>query len=188
MNSRDVKLNPGKGRLLISDPFLHEPVFKRSVILLTEHNEEGSVGFILNKPVNIKLNDAMARLPEFDSPLFYGGPVQRDSLYYIHTMGKNISDSIEIYDGLYWGGNFEALKILMETSDVKASELRFFIGYSGWGSKQLDKELKEKSWIVAPKAENIMETAPEKLWNMLLKNLGKDYAMLANFPEYPSLN
>ena len=183
------KLKPGKGKLLISDPFLHDPSFKRSVILLIEHNQEGSVGFILNKPVDIKLNDALEEFPKFDTNLYFGGPVQKDSLYYIHTMGNSIIDSIEIYDGLYWGGNFEALKILIKTNEVKASDLRFFIGYSGWGSDQLDKELKEKSWIVAPsKTEHIMDTNPEKLWNSILKDMGKDYAMLANFPEHPSLN
>lgn len=183
------KLKPGKGRLLISDPFLHDPSFKRSVILLTEHNEEGSVGFILNKPINIKLNDALEEFPKFDTDIYFGGPVQRDSLYYIHTMGNSISDSIEIYDGLYWGGNFEALKILIERKEVDPSELRFFMGYSGWKGEQLNAEMKKDSWIVTPASiESIMDIPHEKLWNNILKGLGKNYAMLANFPEFPSLN
>ncbi|MFH1321763.1 MAG: YqgE/AlgH family protein [Bacteroidota bacterium] len=184
-----IKLEPGKGRLLISEPFLHDPFFNRSVVLLTEHNENGSVGFILNKPINIKLNDALEEFPQFNTDLYLGGPVQRDSLFYIHTIGDSISDSIEIFDGIYWGGNFEALKILVKKNEVDTSELRFFMGYSGWKGDQLDAELKKNSWIVTPaKAEYIMNVLPEKLWSNILKGLGKNYAMLANFPEFPSLN
>ena len=183
------KLKPGKGKLLISEPFLHDPYFKRSVVLLTEHNEDGTVGFILNKPVDVKLNDAIDEFPNFDTQLFLGGPVKRDSLYYIHTLGDIISDSIEILDGIYWGGNFETLKIMIERKEIKSSELRFFIGYSGWEFDQLNNELKKDSWIVAPaKSDHIMDIGPKDLWSNILRGLGNNYAMLANFPEHPSLN
>ena len=183
------KFKPKKGRLLVSEPFLHDPFFKRSVILLTEHSEEGSVGFILNKPINVKLYEAIDDFPKFDVNLYLGGPVQRDSLYYIHTLGDTIDESVEIFDGIYWGGNFEVLKVLIESKKVDPTELRFFMGYAGWGSEQLDGELKKQSWIVT-KAEikNIMDTETKTLWQELLKMQGKEYEMLASFSEYPSLN
>ncbi len=183
------KFKPEKGRLLVSEPFLHDPFFKRSVILLTEHSDEGTVGFILNKPINVKLNEAIDDFPKFDAELYLGGPVQRDSLYYIHTLGDTIAESVEIFEGIYWGGNFEVLKVLIEANKVDPSELRFFMGYAGWDSEQLDGELKKQSWIVTnAKIKHIMDTDPSILWKDILKKLGKDYAMLANFSEYPSLN
>lgn len=183
------KLKPQKGKLLVSEPFLHDPFFKRSVILLTEHNDDGTVGFILNKPINVKLHDAIDDFPKFDAELYLGGPVQRDSLYYIHTLGETIVESVEIFEGIYWGGNFEVLKVLIESNKVDPSELRFFMGYAGWGSEQLAGELKKQSWIVTnAKIKHIMDTDPTTLWQELLKKQGKDYAMLSSFSEYPSLN
>ena len=185
----EKELKPKKGRLLISKPYLHDPYFKRSVVLLTEHNKEGTVGFILNKQVDITIDEAIEEFPEFESKLFLGGPVQKDSLYYIHTMGDTISDSIKIKKGIYWGGNFEVLKILIENKKIKNSELKFFMGYSGWSAEQLDHELKNDSWIVAViNKTDIINGIPEDLWADLLRGMGKEYAVLANFPEHPSLN
>ncbi len=183
------KFKPEKGKLLVSEPFLHDPFFKRAVILLTEHNADGTVGFILNKPINVKLHEAIDDFPKFDADLYLGGPVQRDSLYYIHTLGDTIAESVEVFKGIYWGGNFEVLKVLIKNKKVNPSELRFFMGYTGWGSKQLAGELKKQSWIVTKaKIKYIMDTDPNVLWEELLKKQGKDYAMLASFAEYPSLN
>ena len=182
-------LKPKRGRLLISKPYLHDPYFKRSVVLLTEHSDEGSVGFILNKQVDINIDQAIEEFPEFNSKLFLGGPVQKDSLYYIHTMGDTISESVEIGKGIYWGGNFEVLKVLIEAKKIKESELKFFMGYSGWSSDQLTNELKNDSWIVADiNKTDIINSLPEKLWSVLISRMGKEYAVLANFPEHPSLN
>ena len=187
MGKKQLQLD--KGRLLISEPFLHDPFFKRAVILLTEHNGEGSVGFILNKPINIKLHEAIEEFPEFDGNLYMGGPVQRDSLYYIHTMGSQIGQSIEIMDGVFWGGNFETVKIMIKNGEVEESELRFFMGYAGWGKEQLEKELSNNSWVVAQgNANSVMETDPKNLWQSIIKDFGKDYEILSNFPEQPSMN
>lgn len=187
MVKKDLK--PEKGKLLISKPFLHDPYFKRSVVFLTEHNKDGTVGFILNKPVDISINEAVDEFPEFNSKLYIGGPVQRDSLYYLHTMGNTICDSVEVAKGIYWGGNFEVLKVMIESNKISKNELKFFMGYSGWDKKQLEKEMKNDSWIVAPaKVEHIIGDDPGNLWSNVLKSFGKEYAMLANFSEHPSLN
>ncbi len=180
---------PERGKFLVSEPFLADPYFKRSVVLLSEHSESGSIGFILNKPTEIKVNDAIKDFPKIDSCLYFGGPVQTDSLQYIHTLGNRIEGSKEVMKGVYWGGNFETLKLMIDTKQVTPDDVRFFVGYSGWQPEQLRTEIKEKSWIIAP--GNFMHAFfdnPKRLWADVLRKLGKEFSVLANFPEDPSLN
>ena len=180
---------PERGNFLVSEPFLSDPYFKRSVVLLSEHNEEGTIGFILNKPTDISVNEAIRDFPQIESKLYFGGPVQTDSLQYIHTLGMRLEGSREIMNGVYWGGNFEVLKSMIDTGQVKPSEIRFFVGYSGWQPSQLDTEVKEKSWIIAPgNFQFAFFDNPKKLWGDVLRSLGKEFSILANFPEDPSLN
>jgi putative transcriptional regulator len=182
-------LLPEKGRVLISEPFLLDPNFKRSIVLLTEHVEEGSVGFILNKPTEYKFNDLVEDFPDFEAPVFYGGPVATNTLQFIHKLGDMLEGSMEISEGLFWGGSFETLKILVETGSVYPDDFRFFIGYSGWSPGQLNDELKINSWIVSSaKINDIFSDEPDKLWREILKGMGKKYALLASFPENPSVN
>lgn len=180
---------PEKGKILISEPFLNDPNFKRTVILLTEHTEGGSVGFVMNKPTEYKINQVIENFPEFDAVVFYGGPVQLNTLQFIYR-GENIIDgSAEIIPGLYWGGSFEILKMLIEAKSVNPEDFRFFLGYSGWDEGQIDDELEMKSWIVADTTiENIFSGEPDKLWRETLKGMGKKFAILASFPENPSVN
>jgi putative transcriptional regulator len=181
--------NPEKGKLLISEPFLLDPNFKRTIILLSEHNEEGSIGFILNKPTDLKLNMVLEDFPEFDATVYFGGPVQINTLQFIHRAGDIIEGSMEIQDGLYWGGSFEILKLLIETKQVEPEDFRFFIGYSGWGEGQLSNEMKTNSWLVTSATnDNIFSNEPDKLWGDVLKSMGKKFAILASFPENPSVN
>lgn len=180
---------PSKGRLLISEPFLTDPYFRRSVVLLSEHGEEGTVGFIINKPTEVMLNEALKDFPEFSAHIYFGGPVQPDSLHYIHRLGNKLEGSREIGSGIYWGGEFEELKLLIDTRQVNPEDIRFYAGYSGWGPQQLNEELDQKSWIVA-RLDHIsaFSEKPRDLWKEALKSLGSDYAMIANFPEDPSMN
>ncbi len=181
--------NPEKGKILISEPFLNDPNFKRTIILLTEHNEEGSVGFILNKPTELKFNDAVDGYPDFDALIYFGGPVQINSLQFIHKAGDIIEGSIEVMPGLYWGGSFDSVKDLLEAGKLKPEDFRFFIGYSGWGDGQLMEEIGINSWIVADtKIEDIFSEEPDNLWREILKGMGKKFAILASFPENPSVN
>ena len=189
-----MKLNivtgtPAKGKLLISDPFLQDPGFKRTVVLITEHNEEGTVGFVLNRPVNALMNEALVDFQDFNVPLYMGGPVQPDTLHYIHTVGNLLPGSIKIADNLWWGGSFETLKVLAESKQLDLTKFKFFIGYSGWSPGQLNEELEEKSWVVTDATmQDIYTEKPDLLWRTVLENMGKDYAVLANFPEDPALN
>ena len=180
---------PGKGKILISEPFLLDPNFKRSIVLLCEHGEEGSVGFILNKPTQVKLNQLLEDFPDFDAPVYFGGPVQINTLQFVHRAGDIIEGTTKIADGLYWGGSFEILKLLIEAKKVSPSDFRFFIGYSGWEEGQIEKEMKINSWIVtSTEADNIFSDEPDKLWGEILKKMGKKFAILASFPEDPSVN
>lgn len=181
--------NPAKGKVLISEPFLNDPNFKRTIILLTEHGEEGSIGFVLNKPTDYRIHEVIEEFPEFDSVVYYGGPVQLNTLQFIYK-GENIIDgSIEIMPGLFWGGSFDILKTLIMSGAAAPGDFRFFLGYSGWTDGQIEDELELNSWIVANSSiENIFSDEPDKLWRETLKGMGKKFAILASFPENPSVN
>ncbi|MCD4664308.1 MAG: YqgE/AlgH family protein [Bacteroidales bacterium] len=182
-------ISPAKGKILISEPFLMDYYFKRAVVLLAEHNEEGSFGLILNKPVDVILSDVLQDFPIFDTPVYLGGPVKTDSLYFIHTLGEQIDNSLEIKEGLYWGGDIEVVKELITIGKIEPNEIKFFVGYSGWVSRQLEDELAKNSWLVSNiKAKQVMQENSEELWNSTIKQLGKDYAYWTNFPSDPSMN
>ncbi|MDX2415174.1 MAG: YqgE/AlgH family protein [Bacteroidales bacterium] len=180
---------PAKGKLLISEPFLQDTFFNRSLVYLTEHTEKGSVGFILNKKVSIKLNEAIEGFGKWDNYLTMGGPVAPDTLHYLHTLGDKIPNSVWIGDNIYWGGDIEALKEYIAAGTLNHDEIRFFLGYSGWGEGQLEKELNENSWVIgnAPPSA-VMTYRTEDTWKMVLRNMNKRYKIWADFPESPEMN
>ncbi len=183
-------LSPTKGSILISEPFLSDPYFKRTVILLCEHSDkEGTFGFILNRYLDVALSELIDDFPKIDTKVSMGGPVEQSSLYFIHTRPDLMLDSKPILKDLCIGGDFNQLKKYLEDGSISKDEIRFFVGYSGWSEGQLKKELDEKSWIVAAmEPTQIMNIHEEHVWQNVLKNLGKEFAILANFPEDPNLN
>lgn len=183
------KLEPEKGRLLITEPFLESEYFNRSVILLCEHNEEGSFGFVLNNYLDISLTE-FDGLPEFDTKISLGGPVSSKNLYYIHTLGPLLPESIHVGKGIYAGGDFDVLKSLIAGGKVKRDQVRFFLGYSGWVEKQLNGELKHNSWLVADfeDSEEIMDVDYTNIWNDYMSRQGGKYKAFAHFPKDPALN
>ncbi len=180
---------PSKGRLLIAEPsILNDSSFTRSVILLSEHNSEGSIGFIINKPSKYTLNDL---IPEINSDLiiYNGGPVSKENLYFIHKVPHLIPDSIEITKDIYWGGDFEKIQELLEDNILKDGDIRFFLGYSGWSKNQLQDELETTSWVVIENNyQNIFDVSYQSFWKDQLMKLGGEYRLWANAPENPSLN
>ncbi len=184
-----IKLLPSKGKLLIAEPSIIDDSFGRTVVLLTEHNENGSVGFILNKPLGYTINDLVPDL-NCSSEVFNGGPVEQDNLYFIHQSPDIIPDSIEITNGIYWGGDFSALKKLINSKKIETESIRFFLGYSGWSSKQLVSEMKEDSWVVSKEVSTpkILTVNTDKLWRKQMINLGGQYQIWANSPADPSMN
>ncbi len=182
-------LKPSKGKILISEPLLADNYFKRAVVLLAEHNEDGSFGIIMNKPIENKFNEIVADFPDYGGQLFLGGPVSNSSLFFIHTLGELVDNSLKIMDGLYWGGDIESVRELMLLKQVRSNQIRFCVGYSGWGSKQLEDELLRNSWLVSGlPADILMNTDPDKLWEHALKKMGNEYSYWENFPTDPGLN
>lgn len=180
---------PVQGSLLISEPFLLDSYFKRAVVLLTEQDDQGAWGFILNKPTDVKLNDAVDDFPEFDAPLYFGGPVETDTLFYIHTLGVKLKGAKEIVDGIWWGGDYDQLKFLIDTHQILPEQIRFYAGYSGWEPRQLEEEVEEKAWLVSnTNTQFTFFDNPKALWSQVLRSMGNEYAILANFPEDPNLN
>ncbi len=178
-----------KGIILLSEPFLKDPNFSRSVVLLTEHNSEGSIGFILNRPTDFRLNDIVEDFPTFDAPVYLGGPVQRDSLHFIHRIEALAEEGDEVAKGVYWGGNFEELKKMVRLGIVDPDDIRFFVGYSGWGPTQLKDEMSNKAWIISKTGDQFAFSSGEKsLWGDILQAIGGKYKAMAHYPIDPSLN
>lgn len=183
------KIKPNTGRILISVPFLQDFYFKKSVVLLAEHSDEGSFGIIVNKPVEVKLSDIASEFAGFNAPVFLGGPVKTDSLFFLHTRPDLIDEGIPILDGIYWGGNIDTVRQLINEKRIKENEIRFFIGYSGWVADQLNKELEERSWVVSlTNSAQIFKSNPTELWSQTLKKLGKEYKFWTVYPANPMYN
>ena len=179
-----------KGKILTSEPsIIGDTHFNRSIILLVEHSDEGSIGFVLNKPMNLNIGDL---IPNIDSNfiVYNGGPVQQDNLYFIHNIPKLITDSIKISEGLYWGGNFIKVSELVNKGGIYENDIRFFLGYSGWDAGQLKDELKTNTWILSKNSysKNIIKIVDENLWKKRMLDLGGEYCLWSNAPEYPSHN
>ena len=187
---QSVSITPRRGDLLISEPFLPDPNFERTVVLICENNEDGSIGFILNNPSLVSLGDVFEEFTDFEKKLMVGGPVQQDSMHFLHRSLDTVDGGTEIGQGIYWGGNFEQLKILMHQDSVNPDDVLYFLGYSGWAPGQLDEELKENSWIVSPDAtaNQVFDLDPELLWREVLKDMGGKFRMFSNYPTDPRLN
>ncbi|HUH51796.1 MAG TPA: YqgE/AlgH family protein [Flavobacterium sp.] len=179
-----------KGKLLLSEPSLLQDVtFGRSVLLIAEHNAKGSIGFILNKPTEYGLSDLFQDL-HMNFPVYKGGPVEEDNLFYIHIIPELIPHSVEIADGIYWGGDFQMVKEQLNKGNLTEEDIRFFIGYSGWGANQLEEEIDQNSWVLTSNTHksNILSRASSSLWKNQLESLGEQYKIWSNAPQDPCDN
>ena len=177
------------GSLLIAEPFMLDPYFRRSVVLLCEHEDDSSLGFIISKQLDVKVSDLIADFPEFDQLVFYGGPVQTDTIHYIHNVGELLEESVMIAPGVFWGGSFEKLKFLIDKQLILPDNIRFFVGYSGWSEGQLQEELQYGSWITgAADANYVFRFDPDKVWKSVLEHKGSTYSVIAQVPESLTLN
>jgi putative transcriptional regulator len=179
----------GAGQMLLAEPFMLDDNFRRAVVLLCDHSvENGTVGIILNKPINLRMNDVMEGFPDYTGRIFLGGPVSTDSLMFLHTNG-DIEGCNKLNEGLYWGGNFEQVKAMLQSGALNEKNIRFYLGYAGWSSDQLTEELKDNSWIIAKaEAAHIFKANEENLWHDILHSLGGVYTIMAGYPENPLLN
>ncbi len=179
-----------KGHLLIAEPsIIGDLSFNRSVILLADHNQEGSVGFIINKPLKYTINDLVPDI-EANFKIYNGGPVEQDNLYFIHNVPGLIPGSIEISSGIFWGGNFDLTRELINDGKIKKDNIRFFLGYTGWEAKQLEDEMQANSWIVTENLyqNKIIGKSTTDFWKEKILELGGDYMLWSNAPENPLLN
>ncbi len=177
------------GQVLIAEPFMLDPYFRRSVVLLCEHHNEGTIGFILNKNIEMGINDLMSDFPPFDAEIFYGGPVQTDTLHYVHNLGNQLDDSVKIAEGVWWGGDFDQLKMLVSQQKIDSSNIRFFVGYSGWSAGQLKDEVEYGSWVPGEMDANyIFKLKPNRLWRQIMYNKGDIFEILSDMPENISWN
>lgn len=175
--------------LLVSEPFLEDINFRRSVVLITEHSSQGSVGFILNRPVDMFTSEVVPDLLNDDFPVYYGGPIEPNSLHFIHKHGDKITGSFAIADNIWWGGDINEINNLLQFGEATTDDFRFFLGYSGWDPNQIDAEIAEKTWWVATANTAIVFAADmENIWPNVVKQLGDDFAYLANSPEDLSWN
>ncbi|WP_430812069.1 MULTISPECIES: YqgE/AlgH family protein [unclassified Carboxylicivirga] len=182
-------LKPAKGRILIAEPFLQGPYFNRSIVFLTEYSEEGAVGFVLNKSSELYPDEVIEDLFNFKGELYVGGPVSSNTLYFIHTLGDQIQGAVKITDTLYWGGDFDVVKDMINTGVADYTQVKFFAGYSGWSPGQLEGEIKENSWIVAEaKDAMVMDDNIDHIWKQAMEDLGDVFKAWTNFPENPTYN
>lgn len=181
---------PEKGKILISEPFLPDTFFNRTIVYLADHNSEGSVGFILNKKLDIRVCDAISGFDKWEEYLSMGGPVSPDTLHYLHNQGSKIPKSVRVDDSIYWGGDIESVRDLINADKLQRSQIRFFLGYSGWSAGQLERELKENSWVIV-KARGTIALDSYNLdntWKRVLRSLDSKYRVWADFPESPDMN
>lgn len=177
------------GGLLMASAVMLESNFKRTVLLMCEHNEEGSLGFILNRPMEIKVSEAIAGFDDIDIPLHMGGPVQVDTIHYLHSRGDVIDGAHEVLPGVFWGGEQEQLSYLITSGVVSPSEVRFYLGYAGWASGQLEAEFEEGSWYTTEASKEIIFSGEyERMWARTVRSKGGEYYFAANSPELPGMN
>ena len=182
-------IEPATGILLIADPFLKDPNFLRTVVLLCEHQEQGSFGFVLNKQITQTLDELISDLNGHKLPVYYGGPVQMDTIHFLHQYPDLIPESVKVTEDIYWGGNFETVTALIKSKSLDRKKIKFFIGYSGWGDGQLNGELEEKSWLtLSANRKLVFNTRHDEIWKGSLQELGGEYEMMINYPLDPQLN
>ena len=183
--------NPQKGSLLLSEPFMLDSHFQRSVILLCEHHpEDGSMGFVLNNRSSLMLGDLFPDMEDVHFPIYIGGPVEIESLYFIHNLGEIIPESVHLIEDIYIGGDFEQVFFLLKEGLIKPEQIKFFVGYAGWSPNQLEEEIQQNSWAVQQDfpSEIAFLSDGEDLWKQALISLGPKYAHVAQFPQHPDLN
>lgn len=186
----DEWVEPEKGNLLISEPYLPDPNFERTVVLICEHDENGTIGFVLNRKAVVSVGDVMDDLAVTEADLYVGGPVEQDTLHFIHQNEALAEGGNEVIPGVYWGGSFEKMTSMANTRQLLNADIRFFVGYSGWSQGQLVSELKQKSWIVFKESNSsqIFDTSPEELWKRVLNDMGGKFKLISNYPTDPRLN
>lgn len=178
------------GCLLISEPFLPDPNFERSVVLICEHNAKGSFGLVLNRSTGIVLTDLLDDNLLPPAPVYIGGPVEPQTLHYLTIAENPPLNSRNLMNGIHWGGDFDDLRHKLISRQIDINQVRFFVGYSGWGEEQLQAEVDANSWLISMSSDfSILISDPDMAqWTEVLKKMGGKYRSMANYPPHPSYN
>lgn len=191
-NLLDSQPVPSRGSLLVAKPTVEDFCFKRSVTVLVDHDEEGSMGVMVNKPTRFTLNEIMPDLEcNAQIPLYLGGPVGTNQLFFVHTLGKEaIPDSEQLAPGLFFGGNFDLMKLFLANGHDINEKVKFMVGYSGWTSDQLDNEVNRHDWAVLKGdiAQLVMSDDNETIWHKAVERFGDQYRLWKAWPDDVSLN
>jgi putative transcriptional regulator len=181
---------PKKGSVLLSDPFLNDNYFSRSVIVLCDYSKDGSFGFVLTNYLEVNLAELDSSFPIKNARISVGGPVDTEHLFYIHQFGDRVDESIQIMDNLYFGGNYTQLQDIILENKINEKKVRFFLGYSGWSASQLVDELKENSWVVVNNinSDEILNTSMDDFWKYCMEKQGKRFKIISQFPKNPYEN
>lgn len=178
-----------QGQLLIAHPLLSDGFFNRSVVYLTNHSNEGAVGFSLNFKTQFMLRDVRPQVKQGNFPIYEGGPVAKNQLFFMHTLGYDVSDTFQVSDNIFVGGDFNELIHLIEHGKVKSYQVRFFAGYSGWEENQLENEIRNKHWLVNDSFDgSFLANEPDELWGLQLSAVKDSYSIFAKFGSDPSMN
>lgn len=180
-----------RGHLLLAAPSLFDPNFRRTVVLITEHTDDGAMGLVLNRAAEVTVADAVPDLSmyaaEFDEPLYVGGPVQTNSVIVVAEF-----DDPELSADVFMEGDIGFVPANADDHELLAAtcrRTRVFAGHSGWGPGQLEAEMEEKAWIVEPAIrEDLFETRPDELWSAVMRRKGGQFRLISTMPEDPALN
>ncbi len=183
-------IEPADGSILVSEPHLPDINFDRTVVLLCRHNnQEGSFGFVLNKQSNVLLEDVLKDARGIKIPVFIGGPVEQNTLHFIHN-DDTLTDSQFVAKDLYWGGDFGLLLSWLREGLLHEDNVKIFLGYSGWSPGQLQDEIEQNSWMVFNPEDHefVFKIASQEMWQRVLQERGGRYKMYAKYPVDPRLN
>jgi len=177
-----------EGHLLIASPAIFDPNFRRTVVLLTAHTEEGAVGLVLNRPSEATVEEAVSRLSPLSGPdatVFAGGPVNPSGVSMLAEFEDVAEAGVEVFGDI----GFVALDASLEGEAPELRRRRVFAGVASWGAGQLDEELESEDWIVEPATnDDVFSERPDTLWERVLERMGGSYAVVARMPFDPSLN
>jgi len=184
---------PGMASLLVAEPFLQEDSFRHAVICLVDYDapESSAMGIVLNHPTGYSLHELLDSISEKTRiPVFCGGPVSMDRLYFLHTLGDIIPGGRMIREGLWIGGDFDAMENYINSGYPVEGKIRFFIGYSGWSEGQLAGEIEKRTWAVTPIVSNeqLLTEYGDAMWHTYVRVLGEEYRGWRYHPHNPSAN
>ena len=175
-----------QGKLIVSSPSLNDPNFRKTVVLIAHHDDEGAMGLVLSRPSDVAAGDAVPlieRLPGADDPVFVGGPVQPEALMVLAQFEDVTDAAAPIMDGLGF------MPADSEPDDLSIVRMRLFAGYSGWGVGQLEQELAEASWIVVDaEPGDAFADDPDELWRTVVHRKGGAFELMENMPFDPGMN